>query len=87
MMAATKYTSIFNALPAADGGHKIRCTPVGHTLSGYPAAIVAKLRAVAPYALIELVLPGGSVMALALWLYRRQRKNPVFPTHEILSLL
>lgn len=28
------------------------------------------------YALIELVLPGGSVMALLLWLYRR-RKNGV----------
>jgi hypothetical protein len=33
-------------------------------------------KALAPYALIELVLPGGSVMALLLWLYRR-RKNGV----------
>jgi hypothetical protein len=24
---------------------------------------------------MELVLPGGSVMALLLWLYRRQKKN------------
>ena len=33
-----------------------------------------RLKALAPYALIELILPGGSVMALLLWLYRR-RKN------------
>ena len=40
---------------------------------------LAKLRAVAPYALMELILPGGSVMALLLWLYRRQRRadNPL----------
>jgi hypothetical protein len=36
-------------------------------------AIVAKLREFAPYAAI-LMLPGGSVMAVLLWLYRRQKK-------------
>jgi hypothetical protein len=51
------------------------------------AAVVAKLRDLAPYALIELVLPGGSLMALLLWLYRRQRKAAVFQNDEILSLL
>ena len=35
-----------------------------------------RLKALAPYALIELILPGGSVMSLLLWLYRR-RKNEV----------
>jgi hypothetical protein len=43
---------------------------------GYAAVVVAKLKVLAPYAAIELVLPGGSVMALLLWLYRR-RKNGV----------
>lgn len=43
---------------------------------GYAAVVIAKLKVLAPYALIELVLPGGSVMALLLWLYRR-RKNGV----------
>jgi hypothetical protein len=40
-----------------------------------PSAAVAivRLKAVAPYALMELVLPGGSVMALMLWLYRRRK--------------
>lgn len=27
-----------------------------------------------PYALMELLLPGGSVVALTVWLYRRRRK-------------
>jgi len=31
----------------------------------------AGLRSIGPYAAIELILPGGSLMALALWLYRR----------------
>lgn len=48
-------------------------------LSGHTAAVVAKLRDLAPYAAIELVLPGGSLMALMLWLYRRQKKASLFP--------
>ena len=47
-----------------------------HNWGGYAAAVIVRLKALAPYALIELVLPGGSVMALLLWLYRR-RKNGV----------
>jgi hypothetical protein len=37
------------------------------------AAVLAKLRDLAPYAAIELVLPGGSLIALVLWFYRRRR--------------
>jgi hypothetical protein len=37
-------------------------------------AIIAKLREFAPYAALELILPGGSLMALGLWLYRRQKR-------------
>jgi len=33
------------------------------------------LRQLAPYAVIELILPGGSLIALALWLYRRYWKR------------
>jgi hypothetical protein len=43
---------------------------------GYTAAVIARFKGLAPYALIELILPGGSVMALLLWLYRR-RKNAI----------
>lgn len=38
------------------------------------AAGLTALRALAPYAAIELLLPGGSLVALVLWLYRRYKK-------------
>jgi hypothetical protein len=69
-----------------NGRRHWRWTPIARKLT-YAAAVVARLKDLAPYALIELVVPGGSLMALALWLYRRQKKTPVFQTHEILSLL
>jgi hypothetical protein len=56
---------------------------------GYAAAGIVRLKALAPYALIELILPGGSMIALLLWLYR-QRKNAVgfsgFPVELLASL-
>jgi hypothetical protein len=56
---------------------------------GVAAAVVVRLKALAPYALIDLILPGGSVIALLLWLYRR-RKNAVgfsgFPVELLASL-
>jgi hypothetical protein len=30
------------------------------------------LRQLAPYALMEILLPGGTLLALGLWLYRRR---------------
>lgn len=56
-------------------------------LRAHTAVVVSRIRAVAPYALMELVLPGGSVMALLLWFYRRQTKVRAFATDEILALL
>ena len=53
MMSAIESMSPFNA----------RRTSVVPKLRAYSAAVVAKLQAVAPYALLELILPGGSVMA------------------------
>ena len=46
------------------------------------AWIFAQLRALGPYLAIELILPGGSIVALLLWAYRhraaaRQAANPV----------
>jgi hypothetical protein len=40
---------------------------------GHAAAVILRFKALAPYALIELVLPGGSLMALLLWLYRQRK--------------
>jgi hypothetical protein len=31
-----------------------------------------QLRALGPYLAVELILPGGSLIALALWLYRHR---------------
>jgi hypothetical protein len=42
--------------------------------SGYLAAVVAKLRDLAPYAAMALVVPGGSLIAILLWFYRRRQK-------------
>ena len=42
------------------------------------ALAAARLRELAPYAAI-LILPGGSVMALLLWLYRRQKRVEFLP--------
>jgi hypothetical protein len=77
MISTVESTLPFNALQ----------TPAGPKLRAITGAVVAQLRAVAPYALLELILPGGSVMALLLWLYRRHRKIPAFATQEILALL
>jgi hypothetical protein len=68
------------------GGFRLPVRLPRHSM-GFAAALVVKLRGIAPYAAIELVLPGGSLIALLLWLYRRHRVLAVFPTQEILSLL
>ncbi|HEY3784102.1 MAG TPA: hypothetical protein VGL55_02350 [Steroidobacteraceae bacterium] len=41
---------------------------------GRVARCGALLRQLGPYAAIELLLPGGSLIALGLWLYRRYRR-------------
>lgn len=42
---------------------------------GGVSRLMALLRQLGPYAAIELLLPGGSLIALALWLYRRQQRR------------
>ena len=37
------------------------------------AGAIAALKQFGPYAAIELVLPGGSLIALLLWLHRRRQ--------------
>jgi hypothetical protein len=46
--------------------------------NGWMAGAVAALKEFGPYAAIELVLPGGSLIAVLLWLHRRRkvRRNP-----------
>jgi hypothetical protein len=49
-------------------------------LNGQASAVITKLREIAPYAAIELILPGGSIMALMLWLYRNKKRFSFFQT-------
>jgi hypothetical protein len=48
--------------------------PVGAPAAGWIGRTVAILREFGPYAAIELVLPGGSIVALLLWVCRRHPK-------------
>jgi len=41
------------------------------------------LRRWAPYALIEILLPGGTLLALGLWLYRRRKDRLATQTEQI----
>jgi hypothetical protein len=43
------------------------------TVGAWLKRIAPLLRNLGPYAAIELLLPGGSLLALLLWLYRRRR--------------
>ncbi len=74
MMFANEFTATFNEGLGSIGSWGAPWRTPPRTWSAHTAAVVAKLREFAPYAAMELVLPGGSLMALGLWLYRRQRK-------------
>jgi hypothetical protein len=41
-------------------------------MAGWLTVIVAGLKTFGPYAAIELLLPGGSLMALGLWFFQRR---------------
>jgi len=51
-------------------------------LAGWAARGLALVRSLGPYAAIELLLPGGSVLAVLLWLYRRRRRTRLTLTLE-----
>jgi hypothetical protein len=53
----------------------LESTDVLQTLIGWTKRGVSLLRAIGPYAAIELLLPGGSLMALALWLVQRKARK------------
>jgi hypothetical protein len=76
MMSSIESTSILNSRLVPNRSHFARSSTAPRKLSAYTAAVLARLRDLAPYAAIELVLPGGSLMALLLWLYRRHKKAP-----------
>ena len=86
MMSVSDLTVTFNSRPVSDDSRDAQRMTVPRMLSAYTTAVIGKLRDLAPYAAIELILPGGSVMALLLWLYRRQKKtSPMTPIMESTS--
>ena len=87
MMSAINSTLALIARRALNGRRYGRRMLAALRERTFAAAVVRRLKVLAPYALIELVLPGGSVMALLLWLYRRQKQNPSFGAHEVVTLL
>jgi len=46
--------------------------PMKAQLNPLIARVPALLRSLGPYAAIELLLPGGSIIALLIWLYRHR---------------
>jgi hypothetical protein len=56
----------------AQNGRLERWTWVLRTLGAYAAAVALKFKNFAPYALMVLVVPGGTLMAPLLWFYRRR---------------
>lgn len=42
-------------------------------LAGQIRALWEVVRQFAPYAVMELVLPGGTILAILYWVYRRRR--------------
>jgi hypothetical protein len=60
-------TAIAHVAPIAG----LELAPTRSRLAAWIARIGAILRQLGPYAAIEILLPGGTLMALLLWLYRR----------------
>jgi hypothetical protein len=54
---------------------KVAQRRVPEKFDGWRERIVRFLRVLGPYAAIELLLPGGSLIALLFWLYHGQRKS------------
>jgi len=52
---------------------------------GWMARAIPQLKELAPYAALELILPGGSLMAILLWVYRRGQSRRCPSTHCDLS--
>jgi hypothetical protein len=77
MMSSIESAPTLNAGLVPSYSRYARWLPVPRKFGAYAAAVIGKLRDLAPYAVIELVLPGGSLMALLLWIYRRQKKVSV----------
>ena len=57
------------------------------TLSNLLRAAALALRALGPYALLELVMPGGTLLALLLYLHRRRSRRSRYPRASVDPLM
>jgi hypothetical protein len=48
---------------------------MGTSITEWLYRLVARVGEFGPYLAIELILPGGSLVALFLWLYRRSQRK------------
>ena len=71
MMSASESTPTLSSWLVFNANRNSQHGTAPQMPSGHRAAVIERLGELAPYAAL-LVLPGGSLMALLLWLYRRQ---------------
>lgn len=50
-------------------------------IESYAKLIVPAVRAMGPYLFVELLLPGGTLLAVLLWLYQQRRRQE--PTQHL----
>jgi hypothetical protein len=74
-------TAIATVAPIAD----LELAAIRSRLAAWVTRVGAILRKVGPYAAMEILLPGGTLMALLLWLYRRSGyvRAPVRPPESV----
>ena len=49
--------------------------PLRTSITSWLSRLVGRASEFGPYLAIELILPGGSLVALLLWLYRRNNRS------------
>ena len=74
MNSSTKSIFVPRRVPSRHSGSIRASRTLRGSLRDYVAPMTARLRDLAPYAAILLiVLPGGTLIALLIWLYQRQK--------------
>jgi hypothetical protein len=73
MIAAAAAAPTSNYAISLQGASAVSSEKSRSVRDGWMAAVIAGLKEFGPYAAIELVLPGGSLIAILLWLHRRHR--------------
>jgi hypothetical protein len=73
MIAAASAAPTSKSVTASPRAGGVSSGKARGVLHGWMAAAIAGLKEFGPYVAIELVLPGGSLIAILLWLHRRRR--------------